>query len=92
LSNSFANGAVSVTSTATLVCTVRGVNDGVLVQNSGATDVYLGGPSVTASGATQGVKLAAGATVTVPTSGPYAHNLYAITASSTSTVAYLFPL
>ncbi len=87
----YTQGSVSVTSTATLVCQVGPENDGVLVFNGGSATVYLGGKSVTASGAAQGIPLAASATINVPSLGSVSHSLYAITASGTSTVNYLFP-
>lgn len=86
----YAQGSVSVTSTATLVCLVGPENDGVLISNTGST-VYLGGSTVTASGATQGIPLATGATINVPSLGSVSHSLYAITATGTSTVNYLYP-
>lgn len=87
----YSQGSVSVTSTATLVAQVGPENDGVLVYNAGASTVYLGGRSVTASGAAQGIPLAASATITVPSLGGVSHSLYAVTASGTSTVNFLFP-
>lgn len=87
----YSQGAVSVTSTATLVCQVGPENDGVLIYNSGSAAVFLGGRSVTASGATQGISLAPSAMITVPSLGGVTHSLYAVTASGTSTVNFLFP-
>jgi hypothetical protein len=87
----YAQGAVSISAIATLVCQVGPENDGVLVNNSGSATVYLGGRSVTASGAAQGIPLLANATITVPSLGSVTHSLYAITASGTSTVSYLYP-
>jgi len=84
----YINGAVSVTSAATFVCTVGAESDGVLVANIGSTAVVLGGSGVTA---TTGIPLAASASVLVPSVGGVTHDLYAITASSTSTVTFLFP-
>jgi hypothetical protein len=89
----FNQGLVSVGTTATLICTVGSApeNDGGLVQNNGSTPVFLGGSTVTASGATAGVQVAAGATVTVPTTGAERLSLYGILGSGTANVSYLFP-
>jgi len=76
------------------VCTVGTVpeNDGVLIQNNGSTVVYLGASTVTADAtATGGMQVAAGATVTVPTTGAESLELYGIVASGTADVAFLFP-
>ena len=86
----YLHGTVTVTASATLICSPLSSPVGVLVQNNGANTVYLGGPTVTGSGTTQGVSVAAGASVTVPTAGDAVHDLYAISPSG-STVAYLFP-
>jgi hypothetical protein len=53
--------------------------------------VFLGGSSVTATGATAGLQLAAGDTLRVPTTGAESLVLYGIVASSTANVSYLFP-
>lgn len=87
----YSNGAVTVGATPTLVCTAGAENDGVLLQNTGAVAVFVGGPAVTASGATTGISLAAGATLSVPSVGGLTHNVYATVASGTSTVVYLYP-
>jgi hypothetical protein len=87
----YLQGAISVGATATLVCTVTPENDGVLVQNSGTAAVFLGGSTVTATGTTQGIQLAASASMTVPSVGGLVHDLFAVTASGTSTVAFLIP-
>lgn len=83
---SYANGSVSVGTTATLVCTVPPENDDVMVSCSAAT--VFGGPSVTA---TTGVSVPAGAPVRLPSVGGLPHTLYAVVASGTSTVTFLFP-
>jgi len=85
-------GTVTVGTNATLsaVCESTGTG-GVLVQNNGSVTVYLGGSNVTSSGATQGVSLAANATLLVPTVGGPADALYAVTGSSTALVSVLFP-
>lgn len=86
---SYAQGAVSVTTTATKVCTVPAENDDVLVYCS--ADTFFGGPSVTATGATAGVKVSATTLTHIPSVGGTAHDLYAIVATSTSTVTFLYP-
>lgn len=86
---SYGNGAVTVTTTATKVCTIPAENDDVLVYCSAAT--IFGGPSVTATGATMGVTVPASTLVHIPSAGGVVHDLYAIVASSTSTVSYLYP-
>lgn len=87
---SYAQGAVSVGTTATKVCTVPAENDDILVYCSAAT--VFGGPSVTATGATAGVTVAATTLTRIPSVGGTVHDLYAIVASSTSTVAFLYPV
>ena len=60
----YANGVVSVGTSATLICLPG--PEGVLVQNLGATVVFLGGAGVTAdTAATGGIQLPA--TMTTPT-------------------------
>jgi hypothetical protein len=71
------------------VCTTGSGQSGVVIFNTGAT-IYLGGPNVATSGANQGVPMATGTTLTVPTVGGLYHDLYAICAT-TSTVSYLLP-
>jgi hypothetical protein len=68
----YINGLVSVGTTATLLATVGSApeNDGLLVQNNGTVAVFVGGPSVTSSGARAGVQIAANGTLTIPTTGP----------------------
>ena len=83
---SYVSGSVTVTTSPTLVCTVSQENDDVLVSCSAAT--VFGGPNVTA---TTGVSIGAGVVTHIPSVGGYVHDLYAITATSTSTVTYLFP-
>jgi hypothetical protein len=81
----YANGVVTVGSTPTLIAS-PGLPGGIYLTNTGAVTVTLGGSGVTA---TTGPTLAAGASILLPTAGP-AHDLYGITASST-TVTYTFP-
>lgn len=87
---SYAQGTVTVGTTATKVCTVPTENDDVLVYCS-AAGVVFGGPSVTATGATAGVTAPATALTHIPSVGGVVHDLYAIIATGTATVAYLFP-
>jgi hypothetical protein len=64
----------------------------VLIQNLGATTVYVGGPNVTAgTTATGGLQVAANAIVNVPTTGAAADGVYGIVASGTNNVAFLYP-
>jgi hypothetical protein len=90
----YKNGVVSATTAATLIATPSSAPDvdGILISNLGAVTIYLGGSAVTANTAsTGGYPLAASASVLVPTTGASAEGLYAITASSTANVAYLYP-
>lgn len=87
---SYAQGAVSVTTTATKVCTVPAENSDVLVYCSAGA--VFGGPSVTATGATAGVTVPATTLTRIPSIAGTVHDLYAIVATSTSTVTYLFPV
>lgn len=72
--------AVTVTTAATLLAAGRGGREGILVQNLGATDIYVGGPQVTAA---TGIRVAAsGGTYT----DEFYHGaLYAVTAAGSST-------
>lgn len=85
----YQNGSVDVTSTATLICSTA-ESGGVLIRNIGSASVYLGGSSVTSSGPTIGLEVAASSTQWVPSIGGVAHGLYAVSATS-STVVYLYP-
>jgi hypothetical protein len=89
----YKQGVVSVGTSATLIATVGAYPEtgGLVVQNNGAVAVFVGGPTVTASGATAGVQIAANGTLTVPTTGSEPLALYGIVASSTANVSYLFP-
>jgi hypothetical protein len=84
----FKSGQVSVGTTATAIFTSGPApsNDGVLIQNGGSGSVYIGGSGVTT---TTGLPVAAGATVTVPTTGAQPLELFGVVASSTATVSYL---
>lgn len=86
----YANGSVTVGTTATKVCTVPAENDDVLVYCSAAGAVF-GGPTVTATGATAGVTAPATTLTHIPSVGGVVHDLYAVIASGTVTVSYLYP-
>lgn len=91
--SAYKHGTVTVPVTAVLLCTVNMPSNGVVVQNKGAVDVYLGGPTVTADvTATGGIKVVAGTTITIPSFGVAAQDLYAIAVSSTSAVGWLSAL
>jgi hypothetical protein len=92
----YKNGVVSVGTTATLIATPSSAPDvdGILVQNLGASIVYIGGSTVTAgTTATGGLQLAASSTtpVLVPTTGASSEGLYGIVASGSVNVAYVYP-
>jgi hypothetical protein len=89
----YKQGVVSVGTTATLICTVGTTPEtgGIVVQNNGAVAVFVGGPTVTATGATAGPQIAANGTLTVPTTGAEPLALYGVVASSTANVSFLFP-
>jgi hypothetical protein len=84
----FVNGSASVSTTASNVLTVT-PGQVVVLQNTGASAVFLGGSTVTSSGANIGYSLAAGASITLPSVNLQAHSLYAIVASGTATLVYL---
>jgi hypothetical protein len=89
---SYNNGLVQVVSgSPTLIVTVASENGGVLIQNVGNALVFLGGPTVTSSGANQGVSVAAGATLLVPSVGGQTNALYGVTAATAQNVAFLMP-
>jgi hypothetical protein len=87
----YENGVVSVTSTATPICTPTTL--GVLAQNLGTATVTLGGPAVTAGGGV--ALLSGGAPVLVPSGMPpgvvenAASQLYGIVASGSANVGWL---
>jgi hypothetical protein len=62
-----------------------------VIQNNGSATVFLGGSTVTATGATASIQVAANATVTVPTTGAEPVEVYAIVSSGTATVSYAYP-
>ena len=80
----YAAGIVQAGTTPTLICT----GDTRLIQNTGSITAYLGGPTVTA---TTGYPLPAGAPITIPPGDGVPRDLYAITAASNTTIAYLQP-
>lgn len=88
----YANGVVSVGTTATKIC-VPPAEGTALIQNLSSSDVYVGGAGVTTS---DGLKLAASSTTPVPV--PSGHRegagdaddaLYGVTGTGTADVAYL---
>lgn len=83
----YVNGVTTVTTTATLIASPGA--GGIYLTNTGAVPVILGGSLVTATGATSGPSLAAGASIIFPATGE-AHDLYGITASGTTTVAFAY--
>jgi hypothetical protein len=90
----YTHGTVTVGTTAVpLFTTVNENNGGVLVQNNSTSSqiVYLGGSTVTATGATEGYGLAAAASVTVPTQGGAQCELYAIASAAGASVTFLYP-
>jgi hypothetical protein len=90
MSLNFQNGTVTVGTTAALAVSLNPAQWAVL-QNTGANTVYIGGPTVTSSGAGLGVSIAAGASLAIPASGIDVQNLYAITSTLTSALVWLTP-
>jgi hypothetical protein len=84
----YANGSVTVSTTAAVALTVT-PGQVVILQNTGSAAIFLGGSSVTSSGANIGYSLAAGASITLPSVAEQPHQLYAIVASATQTLVYL---
>lgn len=62
--------------------------DTVVIQNTGAAAVFIGGPDVATSGATIGYSLAAGASLVIPTDGGIS-DLWGRVATGTNTVTVL---
>jgi hypothetical protein len=89
----YKHGLVSVGTTATLIADIGAAPEtgGIIVQNNGSAAVFLGGPSVTTSGATAGVQIAAGSSLTVPTTGAEPLALYGIVATGTQNVSFIYP-
>ena len=84
----FVNGSVSVTSTAALVLTVS-PGQSVQLQNTGSVPIFLGGSTVTSSGANVGYSLGNGTSLNLPSVNEEPHALYAITASTAATLVWL---
>lgn len=92
----YVSGPVTVTSTAALAFTVpSGCGaSGVLVANTGTVTVYLGGPGVTSA---TGFPITAATTppgppVTLPTNGAEAHDVWAVVASTSGSISFLYPV
>lgn len=86
---SYANGSASVGTTAAKILTVPAENDDVVIQ-TGSVAVTVGGPGVTATGATGGITIPVTTIMRLPSVGGVVHDLYAVAASATS-VFYLYP-
>lgn len=85
-------GTAAVTTTAAVACTLSAATtDGAMLQNVGSTTIYLGGFTVTATGATAGFPRAENASLTLASTGGQPHDLYAVVASGTGSLAYIFP-
>jgi hypothetical protein len=80
-------GTSTVTTTASLLVTVANSDGGLLVNNTSSVIVYLGGSGVTAAA---GFPVAANSTVVVPTIAGVSLQLYAVAASTTAAVSYLY--
>ena len=89
----YKQGVVSVGTSPTVIATIGAAPEtgGIVVQNNGSAAVFLGGSNVTSSGATAGVQLATGATLTIPTTGAEPLTLYGVVATATQNVSYIFP-
>jgi hypothetical protein len=89
MSNTFVNGTSSVSTTAGILSS-SDTSAGVIVKNQGPRTVYLGSSTVTADQtSTGGLPVAVGETLTVPATGSFTSDLYAVTASGTATVSWL---
>jgi hypothetical protein len=82
------NGSVSVTGTAALVLTVT-PGQVVQLQNTGTVPIFLGGSTVTSSGANIGYSLANGTSLNLPSVSEEPHALYAITGGTAATLVWL---
>lgn len=82
------NNVKTVNTVAGLLVTVEPENDGILLSNTGANPVFVGGPGVTSA---NGFKIAAGASQLIPSLGGIRHDLYAVSTGGSSTVAYIQP-
>jgi hypothetical protein len=88
----FSAGTASVGTTAAVIVTLpaAGYNArGCLIKNAGTQTVYVGGPSVTATGATAGYPLSPLEELQLGLSNA-PHDLYGIVPSGTGAVAYFF--
>jgi hypothetical protein len=83
------NGQVTVGTTATAICTASIVGS-VVIYNGGTGTLYVGGPNVTASGATQGVPVAASGSLSLVIAGDVARTIYGVVASGTAAVNFLY--
>ena len=91
----YKNGVVSCGTTATLIASPSSIpeNGGILIQNLGATVLYLGGSTVTANtAATGGIQVAVSpsAPVLIPTSGAAVEGIYGVSTAAVN-VAFLYP-
>lgn len=85
----YANQLVTVGTTPTPICTLA-TPTGVVIQNFGTAAVFVGGANVAVSGASQGISIAAGSILTLPTAGEENETLYGVVAAATQPVVYLF--
>lgn len=86
MAGSYASGSTSVTTTAVLVAVVSAENSGILVSCSATT--YFGAPGVTSE---TGLSVPANTVQWIPSAAGIEHALYAVTATGSSTVTWLFP-
>jgi hypothetical protein len=84
----YVNGTVTVTTTAAVALTVSPAQS-VILQNTSAAAIFLGGSTVTSSGANIGYSLAAGASLALPSVNEQPHALYGVVASGTGNLVYL---
>jgi hypothetical protein len=84
----YVNGSATVGTTPTSILTAT-PGQTVVLQNTGAAAVFLGGSTVATSGANLGYSLAAGASFTLPSVSEQGHVLYGIVASGTAVVVFL---
>lgn len=80
----YSSGTVTVAATPTLIASA-GIGGALLLANTGAVTVFLGGSTVAASS----YPLAASTSLEIPISGTEDENLYGIVATGTATVVYL---
>lgn len=83
---SLANGAVNVTNVATAIVAANVLRQGLTLQNQGAVDVFIGGATVTAVGATRGLRLSPGASMPVDNTTAA---IYGITAAGAADIVFL---